>query len=67
MDEQKDGIVAEAQQPNKPAYMVGIILKSGMLHVEFNARPWLTQEEAFDLAIATVRDELEHAKLDYVV
>ncbi len=47
-------------------YMVGIHLDSGHLNVEFNARPGLTEEEAFDLAITTLEHELGHAKLDYV-
>lgn len=47
-------------------YIVGIRLDSGCLNVEFNARPGLSDDEAFDLAITTLEHELGHAKLDYV-
>lgn len=47
-------------------YMVGVRLDSGCLNVEFNARPGLTDDEAFDLAITTIEHELNYAKMDYV-
>lgn len=47
-------------------YAVGIRLDSGSLNVEFNARPGLTEDEAFELAITTIEHELSYAKLDYV-
>ncbi len=47
-------------------YVVGVQLDSGFLNVEFNARPGLTEDEAFDLAITTLEHELGHAKLAYV-
>lgn len=50
----------------KIGYIVGIRLDSGHLNVEFNARPGLTEDEAFDLAITTIEHELIDAKLDYV-
>lgn len=50
----------------KIGYVVGVRLDSGHLNVEFNARPGLTDDEAFDLAITTIEHELNYAKLDYV-
>lgn len=47
-------------------YLVGVRLDSGSLNVEFNARPGLTDDEAFDLAITTIEHELGHAKLEWV-